>query len=65
MDRSPTYLLADTLLDDGIESFVRARRSEGASWRRIALDLWEATDRKVEVTHETLRSWFPGEEPAA
>lgn len=62
MAPTPTYRLADLLLDDGIDEYVASRRREGRSWRRIALDLLE--DINLDVTHETLRSWFP-EDPAS
>lgn len=44
-----------------LEAFVRARRTEGASWRRVATDLRDAT--AVDLTAETLRGWFPELEP--
>jgi len=37
--------------------FVLERRSRGRSWRRIARDIEDATG--IEVTYETVRSWFP------
>lgn len=51
-----TQALADHLLDGGLEPFVAARRLQRKSWRRIALDLRDAVG--VDVTHETVRSWF-------
>jgi hypothetical protein len=55
--------LADILLgDDGpLEEFVRSRRGRGRAWRLIARDLYEATGHEVDLTHETLRGWFPDE----
>lgn len=55
------HQLADELLgpDGPLEHFVAERRSQRRSWRLIARDLYEATDRRVDVTYETLRSWFP------
>lgn len=60
---TPTGRLADVLLGDNgpLERFVRSRRTNGRSWRLIARDLYEATGREVDVTYETLRSWFPDE----
>ena len=57
--QTPTHRLADLLLgDDGpLETFVRSRRPR--SWRLIARDLYEATN--LDLTYETLRSWFPDE----
>jgi len=55
--RSPTRRLLDHLIPEGIDVFVLERRSRGRSWRRIARDIEDATG--IEVTHETVRSWFP------
>lgn len=59
--RTVAHLLADELLgtDGPLERFVQERRTEGRSWRLIARDLYEATETKVDITYETLRSWFP------
>ena len=54
---SPTRRLADHLLDGKLDEYVRSRRAEGMAWRLIARDLW--ADIGVDVTYETLRSWFP------
>ena len=60
-DLSPTYQLADLLLREsgGIAKFVASRRIDGVAWRRIARDLYLATDKRIDVAHETLRNWFP------
>lgn len=54
---SATYRLADHLLDGQLEAYVGDRRQAGKSWRRISLDLRD--EFEIEVTHETLRNWFP------
>jgi hypothetical protein len=57
-DTSPTFRLADMMLDGKLRQFVEERRSVGLSWRRIALDLRDETDR----------GWFPedrDQDPAA
>jgi hypothetical protein len=67
-DTSPTFRLADMMLDGKLRQFVEERRSVGLSWRRIALDLRDETDRGIDVAHETLRGWFPedrDQDPAA
>lgn len=46
-------LLGDESLDD----FVTSRRKLDVSWRRVRDELRDTTG--VDVTHETLRSWFP------
>lgn len=58
---TPTHRLADHLLGDRgpLEDFVRSRRADGRSWRLIARDLYEATDRGVDLTYQTLWTWFP------
>lgn len=57
--RSPTYRLLDHLLKGGLDVFVADRRARGRSWRRIAQDILEVTG--VDVTYETIRSWYPAE----
>lgn len=57
--KTPMHNLADVLLGEDLEGWVRARRSKGMSWRTIAYELYATTDRKVLVSFETLRSWFP------
>lgn len=61
---TPTRRLADLLLEDGLEAFVRERRAKGRSWRLISRDIWEATGGELDVTYETLRSWFPENDAA-
>jgi hypothetical protein len=47
------------MLVDDLDGFVLTRREQGRAWRLIARDLYDATDGKVDVTYETLRSWYP------
>lgn len=54
---SRAWNLADVLVG-GIEEYVRTRRVAGKSWRRIAIELRDSTDTRVDVTHATLHSWF-------
>lgn len=60
-----THRLADVLLADKgpLEEFVRTRRNSKPrrAWRLIERDLFEATDRQIDISFETLRSWFPDE----
>lgn len=53
----PKRELADVLVN-GVEEFVRTRREAGMSWRRIANELRDATNQKVDVTYETVRGWY-------
>ena len=55
---TPLQRLAGMLVDD-LDGFVLTRREQGRAWRLIARDLYDATDGKVDVTYETLRSWYP------
>jgi hypothetical protein len=61
--KSHGWRLADVLLDEGLEVFVRSRRDSGVSWRRIVRELYEVTDCQVDVAPETLRSWIPDPAP--
>ena len=59
---TPSRRLADTLIEGGLAAFVAKRRGDGASWRRIAADLRDATDGQVDLTDETLRGWFQSDD---
>jgi hypothetical protein len=56
-----SHRLAEILLGENLEEFVRSRRRTGVPWRRIARDLWVATDHEADIAFETLRLWFPDE----
>lgn len=62
---TPTQRLADHILDEPLSERVARDRAAGKAWRRIALDLYVETGGQVDVTHETLRSWFGDTERAA
>lgn len=53
--------LANHLIPGGLEAFVTTRRAAGKSWRLIAYDIYEATDKEVNVTTEALFRWFDRE----
>lgn len=61
---TPTQALARTMVDD-LDEFVISRRRDGRSWRLIARDLYDATDGRIDVTLETVRSWYGDREVAA
>lgn len=65
MASTPKQQLATLLFGGDLETFVRDRRDVGTPWRVVARDLYEATDGKVDVTHETLRVWFPDDQKAS
>lgn len=52
-----TFRLAETILGTDLQAWISERRRTGRSWRLIARDLYEATDRQIDVTHETVRTW--------
>ena len=62
-----TKRLAEVLLDESLDDFVLSRRAQTPprAWRLVARDLWEATDGQIDVTYETLRSWYPEQSSAA
>lgn len=59
--RTPAKQLADLLLEEPVEGWVRQRRDRDRplSWRRISLELRDATDGKVDVAPVTLMAWAP------
>jgi hypothetical protein len=57
VNRSARYELVQVRLGRDLEAYVRGRWEDNAPWRTIAHDLRAITE--VNVSHETLRSWFP------
>lgn len=57
---TPTQRLATVLLGRDLGEWVAERRDPEAlhPWRLIAQQLRKATDGQVDVTGETLRSWY-------
>jgi hypothetical protein len=62
-EMTATQRLADHMLGGKLAEYVTTRRAKGDSWRRISLDLRD--DIGVDVTHETLRGWYPDTAEAA
>ncbi len=62
MAATVTRRYADLLLQGQLETFVRERRAQDRAWRLISRDLWETTGGELDITYETLRSWFPDPE---
>jgi hypothetical protein len=62
---SRTYQLIEERLDGTLAEFVRNRRQPSTSWRNLAAEIHTLTG--VDVSYETLRSWFAesDSEPAA
>lgn len=59
---TPNQRLATRLLGEPVEDWVRARRPQRKSWRKIANELSQATDGLVDVSPQTLLTWFPDRE---
>ncbi len=59
MTTSLRQAVARLVPDADLEEFVRSRRDAGMAWRKVSNELRDETG--VDVTHETLRSWFPDE----
>ena len=48
---------ADHLLDGSLAQRIRGWRADGESWDRIARNVWQLTDGRVDVTGPTIRTW--------
>lgn len=59
---SPTYQLIEQKLGEPLDQFV-AKRRPGTAWRLIAMEIYERTD--IDITYESLRTWFTDPERAA
>lgn len=46
-------------------TWVLARRAEGLSHRLVARALYNRTNGRIDVTHETIRNWIGAEAKAA
>lgn len=55
------YREIEELLGEPLAAFVKGRRDQGLSWRRIAIEVTNRTD--VDVTGESLRIWHQGRAP--
>ena len=60
---SPTRRLLDHLTSGRFGTYVADRRNAGKSWRQVSLDIRD--DFAIDVTHETLRNWFPDDRRAS
>lgn len=56
--RSPLARLADHLLDEGLEAFLKAALAEDLTLRVIARDLWARTSGEVDTTAQTINDWL-------
>jgi hypothetical protein len=55
---TPTQRLATLELGEDVVTFIGHRRTNGTAWRIIARDIYTATEGRIDVTHETLRTWY-------
>lgn len=62
-----TNELAQQLLGQSLAEFVSTRRTGAPpmAWDRIARDLWQATDGKIDVSGVSLKKWVGDDEAAA
>jgi hypothetical protein len=51
-------LYADNVLGGNLDSIVGGFRAQGKGWEAIAKELWRISDHKVNVSGQTLRSWY-------
>lgn len=54
---TPTQQLATMLLGRPVDEWIRERRAAGQPWRVIARDLYERTNGRIDVAHQTLVNW--------
>jgi hypothetical protein len=54
--------LVDTKLGGNLDGLVAGLRLGGWGWRKIAVEVTKRSG--VDVSHETLRNWFPAEPSA-
>jgi len=54
---TPTQELATLLLGQPVDEWIQARRADNQPWRIIARDLYERTNGRIDVTHQTLVNW--------
>jgi hypothetical protein len=49
---------ADYVFHGRLDAFVKERRSKGTSWERIAKEIWDETDHRINLSGQTLRGWY-------
>lgn len=55
-----TYLrqFADHVMAGRLDSFVEEHRAQGFGWDKIAREIWDCTEHKINLSGQTLRSWY-------
>lgn len=59
---SPTFQLADMLLEGGLVRQLRAWREDGMSYERMAKELYVKTNYRVDVSGVTVNTWLNAED---
>lgn len=49
--------LADKHIPGGVDAFIAGQRAKGESWFDISLAIYDATNKLVKVTPESVRNW--------
>ena len=49
--------MAEALLGSDLKAWITERRMQGLSHEAIARELWDVTDKKVQVSLYTIRRW--------
>lgn len=62
MPPTPIQALAEHLLGQPVGDWLRERRPD-RSYRRLAQDLYRATDGSIDVTDRTVAAWLAPSEP--
>lgn len=60
---TPQQTLIEIRIGGDLAGFVARQRSEGRAWRPIATEI--SAKARIQVSHETLRKWYPDTESAA
>lgn len=56
--RTPVQELATVLLEEDVTELITKLRDKGTTYREIAKILSARTDGKIDVTINTVRSWY-------
>jgi hypothetical protein len=49
---------ADHMLGGRLDAFVAEHRAQGIGWDKIARELWDCTEHKINLSGQTLRDWY-------
>lgn len=57
MARKPLYEMAAKVFS-GLDKTVEDLRNAGVSWEHIARELWKRSEGLIDISGQTLRSWY-------